>query len=332
MKRKLILDHDTGTDDAIAIITAFLSKKFDILGICTSPLLPIDKVTENTLGVLELIGADCEVYQGVSTPLVKLLSPIRKSRMIFNKPMIVGGKKVMMHRPFDLPLGNRKKNDLDAASFYIQTLKNTKEKITIVITGLCSNLALALTMDDSIKEYIDEIIIMGGGYLVSNITKAAESNFFRDPEAAQMLLNSGCKITLMPLDATHQASFSLKDTERLRNINSSISEFVCSVIDERYLVYKTTQPIESEDGYLVPLHDVLCIAYLVEPSIIKQFRNCHCDVECSDGICDGKMNVDNRAFCDNPNVNLALKVNREQFVQFIYDAVNSWRKDEKSYI
>lgn len=327
MKRKLILDHDTGTDDAIAIITAFLGKKFDILGICTSPLLPIEKVTENTLGVLELIGANCEVYQGVSTPLVKLLSPIREKRMIFNKPMIVDGKKVMMHRPFDLPIGSRKKNELDAASFYVQSLKNTKEKITVVITGLCSNLALALTMDDSIKENIEEIVIMGGGYLVSNITKAAESNFFRDPEAAQIVLNSGCKITLMPLDATHQASFSLKDTNRLRGLNTSVSDFVCSIIDERYLVYKTTQPIESDDGYLVPLHDVLCIAYLVDPCIIEEFRECHCDVECSDGVCDGKMNVDNRAFADKANVNLALKVNREKFVQFIYDSINSWRKD-----
>lgn len=322
-KRRLIMDCDTGSDDAVAIILAALSDRFDIVGICTSPLLPIEDTTKNTLKVLKLIDKDIPVYKGVECSLVKTLSPIRKSKLVFNQPIDIDGRTVRMHMPFDLPENNRKEEDIDAASFYVDYLRNTREKVTVMISGTCSNLALALDMDSSISDKIEEIVIMGGGYMISNISPAAESNFYRDPEAAQIVLNCGAKVTLMPLDATHEASFSQADMMRLKDIDNPISDFVYSILESRALVYYKTQPIKSDSGLLVPLHDALCIAYMIDPEIIKEFRSCRVDVECSEGIADGKMNVDSRFYHEKENVDLVLHIDRSAFVNLIIDMISN---------
>jgi len=328
MKRKLIMDCDTGSDDAIAILTAILSNKFDILGICTAPLLPIEETTKNTLKILNLLKSEIPVYRGVSCPLVKTLSPIRRSRMVFNQPINIDGKQIRMHMPFDLREGNQKEEKKDAASFYVETLKNTKERITIMISGPCSNLAMALNMNPTIVNNIEEIVIMGGGYLISNISPAAESNFFRDPEAAQIVLNCEAKITLMPLDATHEASFSQIDIEKLRIKNNPIADFVYRTISERADVYHKTQPISSENGLLEPVHDALCIAYMVDPEIVTEFKTCRADVECSDSIADGKLNIDNRFYHANDNIKMALHTDRKKFVEFVIQMIS---KGENTY-
>lgn len=323
---KIIMDVDTGGDDAVAIILAIISKKFDVVGICTETLLPINVTTDNTLKVLNLLKKKIPVYKGSECALVKTLSPLRKRKMIFNTPMTVGNKTISMHMPFDLPLGKEKAENKDAASFLVDFLRNSEEKITIVMTGPGTNLALALCMDDTIVEKIEQLIIMGGGYQISNVTKAAESNFFRDPEAAQTVLSCGVPIVLFPLDATHQASFSKDDIEKLRSINSKISNFICSICDERMIVYNKTQPIESKDGMLVPIHDALTIAYLIDEDIVEEFRSCNCEVECSQSVGDGKMIVDNRFYDDKHNVKLALKINRKKYVEMIYDNLCKWSK------
>ena len=78
-KRKVILDVDTGSDDAVAIMTAILSGELDVLGITTvHGNLPLPYTTDNTLRVVEMLGADVPVYAGCPFPLVQDLLPGRR--------------------------------------------------------------------------------------------------------------------------------------------------------------------------------------------------------------------------------------------------------------
>lgn len=81
-KRKLILDVDTGSDDALAIMSALLSPEFEVLGICTvKGNLPLPNTTENTLRVVELLKADVPVIRGCATPIVATLDPTVITKM-----------------------------------------------------------------------------------------------------------------------------------------------------------------------------------------------------------------------------------------------------------
>lgn len=324
--RKVIMDVDTGSDDAVAILCAVLSGELDVVGICTECLLPIEVTTANTLKVLHLLGSDIPVYRGAHQAMVQNLNPLRERKKVFNQPMIVDGKEVRMHMPFDLPLGDERPQEKDAASFFVDYLRNTQEKVTIILTAPMTNLALALLMEPSIVNKIEELVIMGGGYEMSNVTLCAESNVFRDPEAAQRVLNCGAKVTLLPLDATHSASLNLAHQLRIKALGNPFSDFTVSLMESRRSVYDKSQPLSDETGSLVPLHDVLCVAYLLHPEILTLVRECYCQVNCNDGPADGQTIVDNRFYTAPPNVRMALKADREVLADFLVETLGKGGK------
>jgi len=97
--RKVIMDVDTGSDDAVAILCAVLSGQLDVVGICTECLLPIQVTTDNTLKVLHLLGSKIPVYRGSHQAMVQNLNPLRKRKKVFNQPMVVDGKEVLFNAP-----------------------------------------------------------------------------------------------------------------------------------------------------------------------------------------------------------------------------------------
>lgn len=319
--RKVILDVDTGSDDAVAILCAVLSKKLEVVGVCTECLLPIEVTTVNTLKVLQLLGQRIPVYRGAHQAMVRNLSPLRKRQMVFNRPVTVEGREIRMHMPFDLPLGDQRQEEKDAASFYVDYLRQCVEKVTIVLTGPMTNLALALLMEPGIVEHIEELVIMGGGYHSANVSPYAESNFFRDPEAAQRVLSCGAQITLLPLDATHAAALTPAQQSRFESLGNPFYAFVAELMSARRAVYDRTQPLKKAGESLVPLHDALCIAYLLCPQVLTPMRSCFCAVSCGPGPADGALMVDERACPAAPNVRMALGADREIFGDFLVETL-----------
>ena len=111
-KPKAIIDCDTGSDDAAALILAIKSGKYDILGITTTHgNLPVQHTTENTLRVLELLGAqDIPVYPGCNEGMTKLLLPGRMVNPDISPIVkIIDGKEVAFHsEEMDLPKATAK--------------------------------------------------------------------------------------------------------------------------------------------------------------------------------------------------------------------------------
>ena len=111
-----------------------------------------------------------------------------------------------------------RKRDEHAVEFILRTLRESEEKVVLIAIGPLTNIAMALMQaGEAEKEKIDRIIIMGGAiYTEGNVTSAAEFNIYQDPEAARIVLQSGCTIYLNTLDISMKALFHQQDKERLR--------------------------------------------------------------------------------------------------------------------
>ena len=132
-RRKLILDVDTGSDDAMAMIAAMMSPEFEVIGVCSvNGNREVKLTTLNTLRVMELLDSNVPVYRGCEYPMVSTLD--RKPMLPYREGDLDGTDIGVIHGDH-LPLPGptwRKEEDLNAVSYYVKTLRETKEKITLV--------------------------------------------------------------------------------------------------------------------------------------------------------------------------------------------------------
>src|SRR4029078_619194 len=120
-----------------------------------------------------------------------------------------------------IPATSRRQADKGAVEFLIETYRAATEEITLVPVAPLSNVAAARARDPQFAERVPELVIMGGGHEIGNITPAAEFNIWCDPEAAAMVFQASFrKLTLVPLDATHRALVTREDCRKLTPIGS----------------------------------------------------------------------------------------------------------------
>lgn len=316
---KVILDVDTGTDDAIAIMTALLSADLEVLGICSvNGNRGIEFTTENTLRVVEYMGAsDVPVYKGCALPMVASLTLGRRKEIPYRGPE---DPKDNVHGDYvELPPSTISTAPIVAASWLTETLMKSDGDITLIPVGPLTNIAMAIRLEPAIVRKIKRIVLMGGGYREVNITPAAEFNFWIDPEAAKIVLDSGCDITIVPLDATHGASLQVDYIKKLRKLGTRAAKVSADIMDRRWRAYKNWQPMEDVNS--VPIHDALAVCAVIHPGVLRNVVFVHVDVDISGGpgdgqsICDvGKRNK--RAI---PNAKVALGADKELFAAMLMD-------------
>lgn len=323
-RKKVILDCDTGSDDAVAIMLAVLSDEIDLLGVsCVAGNKSLEFTTQNTLAVIDALGADVPVFAGCPTPMTATLLPGRRGAYngftgVSEKKVDERGREITYHTDkLPLPEPRTKLRPEHAVFWIIDTLMKSEGDITLVPTGPMTNIAMAMRLEPRICGKIKEIVFMGGGFKEFNATCAAEFNIWVDPEAAQIVLTSGVKITMVPLDATHKANFDLEDCKKLREMNSIVTNAVAEMLDMRIAAYNAYQP--QETLHSAPLHDALALAYVFEPAVLKDIRFMRVDVDISGGFADGQTICDTRAYPDRPrNCYVALGSDNAKFHEVSY--------------
>lgn len=323
MKHKVILDVDTGSDDAVAIMTALLSEELDVLGITTvHGNLPVKYTTDNTLRVVQMMGSKVPVYAGCPYPLVRDLMPGR----IINEqeaPLrdTQDGKRIAVHeKELPLPASVIQAETEHAVSWLLHTLQNTKEKITLIPVGAMTNIATVLRMDPSVKKNIKEIVCMGGGVNVHNRAFRSETNFINDPEAAKIMLDSGVKVTIVTLDATHSSWFGYEEVEKLRKIGNRAADFAADMLEHR--IYAANVNGARQEARSA-LHDVLAVCAVIDPSILTDVRHMTCDVDIGGGIADGQLMVSMRYKYSNPQLPtyVAFSADGQKLFQMLTDCL-----------
>lgn len=305
MKRKIILDCDPGHDDAIAILVAAAHPALDLLGITTvAGNAELEKTTDNALKVLEIAGfRDIPVAKGSGQPLVRNrgIAPGIHGESGLDGPV--------------LPKPSLLAVEEHAVDWMIRTLLASGGDITLIPTGPLTNIAMAIRREPRIVPLIQEIVLMGGGTF-GNWTPAAEFNIWADAESAQIVFGSGVPITMIGLDATHQALATLDVSKQMRALRSKVGDFVAELLDYFGRTYKEMFNFEYP-----PVHDVCCIVYCIEPEVF------HCKylnvaIETKGELSYGMTLIDIHAVTGRkPNANVALGLDRERLWSIINDTL-----------
>ena len=315
-KKKVILDVDTGTDDAIAIMTAVMSENLEVLGVCAvNGNRGIDFTTENTLRVIEYLGKDIPVFRGCSLPMVVSLTEGRREDIPYKGPK---DPQDNVHGDYiDLPPATIREQPVSAVRWLVDTLMASEGDITLIPVGPLTNIAMALRIEPRIAQKIKRIVIMGGGCREVNITPTAEFNFWIDPEAAKIVFDCGCDILVVPLDATHAAAVSIRTAEALERKGTKPATLTARIIRQRQNAYKHWQPMADIDS--VPVHDALAVCAVLDESVLGPVVETYADVDIGKGAADGMsiFDLDNRYKDRKKNVKVALGADPERFADML---------------
>ena len=311
-RRKLILDVDTGTDDAVAIMCAALHPSLELVACTTvNGNREIEHTTENTLRTLDHIGrGHIPVHTGLARPVGRRDFPIPR-----------GERDPGVHF-VEMPLApsRSKAQPVNAVEFLIETYRNATDEIVLVPVGPLSNIASALALFPKLVDCVPEVVIMGGGHAITNVTPSAEFNIWADPEAAALVFAAGFrKLTLVPLDATHKATISTEQCRALHASGRPAAEAAAIFIEKRIEGYRGYQPLAGVDA--APVHDALCVASLVEPDIIET-EDYYVAVETKGTLTVGRTVIDtNLRSGREPNALVAMNADRERFGRFVLDTL-----------
>lgn len=309
MARKLVLDVDTGTDDAVAIMLAALHPELELLAVtAVNGNVEVAHCTNNTLRTLEWIGRpDIPVYEGLAHPIVRNDFPVPRATK--------RDAKVHMEA-LPLPEAKGRKQKLPAPLFLTEVFAQSPGAITLVAVGPLSNVAAAIALDPAFVGNVAELMIMGGAINKSNVTPSAEFNIWADPEAASVVLSAGWrKATMVPLDATHEALISLDQCRRLRALGSPAGVAAAKFIEYRIAGYHANQPTGIPDT--APVHDAVCIAALTDEKVIDT-RHLNVVVETQGEFTIGRTVVDHERRTNRPaNCYVALHADRERFFKIL---------------
>ena len=332
-RRKIIMDVDTGSDDAVALILAMLDDTFELVGVTSvNGNLEVKLTTENTLRMVEFCGKEdtVKVYRGADLPLVSTLLPTT-AQSLLPVPRREGvslpeGLHHAAHIP--TPKFTIREEDDCAVVWLINTLRSAGEgEITLIAVGPLTNIALAIRSDPRIVPKIKEIIIMGGAaqYAGSN-SMCAEFNVWIDPEALEIVLQAGCKTTLVPLDATFSAYITPSDAERIRTVGTAEADMLADLI----LKYGTASMLKGREPAgetHIPIHDALALCSARYPQVLYKEKVC-CHVDISGGYAYGQTIIDRRrgATAPEPNCEFACKADRELFLSWILDVLEKAKK------
>ncbi|MFC9912963.1 nucleoside hydrolase [Streptomyces sp. NPDC127197] len=202
----VIIDCDTGIDDALALLFAVRHPGLDLRAVtCVAGNTDVDGVVHNTLTVLEQAGAPgIPVARGAERPLIEAPRSARH----------VHGHDGM--GDLGLPAPTRRPVDVDAVTLLRREILASPRPVTLIPTAPLTNIALLLRTHPEVTRNIERIVFMGGAVTTGNATPVAEFNVWHDPEAAAVLLTAGVPITMYGLDVFMRVVVPASDVRRLR--------------------------------------------------------------------------------------------------------------------
>ncbi|GAB4211813.1 MAG: nucleoside hydrolase [Roseiflexaceae bacterium] len=306
--RRFIIDTDTASDDAVALVLALRQPDVSVAAITVvAGNVPLEQGVQNALYTVELCGADVPVYAGRAAPLLRPLETAQQ----------VHGCDGM--GDIGLPLRGRTPAPGHAADVLIEQISRAPGQITLVALGPLSNVALALLRAPEIAGQVERCVVMGGasdGY--GNITPIAEYNIWTDPEAARIVFDSGMPITMVGWDISrHYAVFGPDEAARLRALGTPLAHF-CLDIQAALQIWTRDQT--KLLGFDLP--DPITMAIAIDPAIATQTLRAPVLVETSDGPCRGQTILDHRSILGRPHAaEVVLAADRARFVALLERAL-----------
>lgn len=251
----LILDVDTGVDDALALGFALRRFDADLLGVTTlAGNIDVGNTTENTRRVLAFLGkTHVPIFQGASRPLV------RRHRDAAHYHGANGLGDVQLPES-----GQELATERGPASI-IRMARQRPGEITLVLVGPLTNLAIALNVFPDLPKLLKRVVVMGGAYeRGGNITPHAEFNIWADPEAAeQVFATEFSEAIAVGLDVSHQTLLTRECWEQANAVQDPYAQLLTAVCHRSFVERKQLE---------FPLHDPLATAVALDPTLVTTRR------------------------------------------------------------
>lgn len=247
-KRLVIMDCDTGDDDACAIALAAASKEIELLGVtAVMGNLSLEQTYRNARELMHYLGVDVPVAKGSARPLRRGYWLGSHEEQYLDVPGITRETVPEVRQ--------------SAVEFMAETLRTSKESVTLIPVGPLTNIAeLMMRHPELVRGKVGQIILMGGGAAFGNVTKTAELNLYADAEAADIVFSFGKPIVMVGLDVCHRAQLYEKDAQRLAGIKTRAGNVFSSLISSGLKRYG------KKRGYVL-MYDSLTVIYALHPEI-----------------------------------------------------------------
>jgi purine nucleosidase len=329
----LLIDCDTGIDDALALLYACASPDARIVGVtCVHGNVGARQVAHNTRAVLELAGrTDIEVALGREAPLTRELVVAPET----HGPTGLGYA--------TLPPPSQSLSDRDGPALIVEELRERPGEIVLVTLGPLTNLATAVLHEPALPRIVRRWVMMGGSYRSpGNVAPTTEWNVQSDPEAAKVVIDAFGRATeehgsrppvALGLDVTERAKFtpehmaalarragSHPDETRDEGLGSVATNAMIRFIADALRFYMEFH--SRYDGfYGAFIHDALAIAAALDPSLIRT-EALTIDVELAGTLTAGETVTDWRRVWGRPaNVEVAVEADAERFMDAFVDRV-----------
>lgn len=277
MSRIFLIDTDTASDDAVALIMAIRAPNVRVVAITTvAGNVDVERATRNALYTIELCAADIPVYAGAEKSLLRA----HQNAHWFH------GSDGLGDRGYPPPRGTPRKGH--AVDAIIESVE-ANPGLVLVTLGPLTNVALALARHPSLAAKVGRCVVMGGAPCCEgNVTPAAEYNIWADPEAARMVLRSGLPVELVGWHLCRgDAVLNVKDIDRILSFGSTVARFAIECNSRARQAYCAQT---GQDGISLP--DPVAMSIALDPSIAVHSSQHFVDVETSSELTLGMTVVD----------------------------------------
>jgi purine nucleosidase len=298
--RRLWIDTDTASDDAVAIVMALRHPNTEVIGMSVViGNVPVEMGVQNALYTAELCGKSIPVHAGAALPLVRPFATAQHAHGVDGMGDI------------GLPLKGRKATSNNAVHEMIEAFRKEPGELELVALGPLTNLALAIRIEPQFASWVKRCVIMGGtGVLPGNATPLSEFNWWIDPESVHIVLESGMKVEMVGWDVSLADSVIDTDlAEELRNLGP-LGQFS---IDIQKALRRFIQEVTGRTGFDLP--DPIAMAVALEPDIATSEAHLRVEVSLGLGHERGQTIVDHLGNTKRePNCRVVYRVDRERFV------------------
>lgn len=276
-KRRFVIDTDTASDDAVALMMALRAPAVEVVAITTvAGNVPVAQATRNALTVVERCSADVPVYSGCARPLLRPPS----DATFFHGADGMGD--------LNLPSPQHQPANEHAVDALVRVIGEHAGAITLVTLGPLTNVAAALIRAPELAQRVTQCYVMGGAAnTIGNITPAAEYNIWCDPEAAQIVVRSGMPLLLIGHEhSLGEAVLYPTELDHLRGL----SEIGKLAVDCNAAALRASMEWLHEAGLTQP--DPVAMAIALDPTICTIRERVYVDVETHSELTRGMTVMD----------------------------------------
>ena len=308
MKRTFWIDTDTASDDAVALIMAFMNPDIEVVGLSiVAGNVPLDMGVQNALYTAELCAATAPIYVGAVKPLSRELGTAQ----------FVHGEDGM--GDIGLPLSGRTPTSGNAVDKLIEAIHLHADHIELVTLGPLTNIALALQQDPSIARAVKRCVVMGAvADHIGNVTQVAEFNMWVDPEAVDVVLRSGMHLEFVGWDISRtEAVVTPQESAMIRSLGTERANFS---VDIQRVLEKFCAEETHLNGFDLP--DPIAMAYAIDTSVATEVHHWYLASETSSELTRGMVVMDTLGVMhQEPNAFVVTRASHEKFMSMLVDAL-----------